>query len=253
MDKYIKGKTLIISGGGIKGFGLLGVLHKLVMDDKLQYSDIKNFIGSSVGGLIVTLICFGYSALDAFLMMFDLLPINYAKEKKKLLDKLNSIIADITFEELFTEKGVTLVLTSFDIVERKAIYYSHMTNPDKRVFDAVSETISIPVLMNSSDPYVDGCLCSPFPILFAKTNNLQNIVGIYCYSNYQKVLTIRNPLDDLKICLGQLSNNLTYYETLFADANDQLYVFNCTVPFEIFDIDESLAKDLFIAGFDTQC
>ena len=55
-----KYNTLIVSGGGIKGFFMLGSLQSLFDKQLLETNQIKKYIGTSVGAIINALIIIGY-------------------------------------------------------------------------------------------------------------------------------------------------------------------------------------------------
>lgn len=241
--------TLVVSGGGIKGFGLLGILCKLNVANNLNLDKILYYVGSSVGGLIVALLCFDYSPLDSFLLMCELLPLNYTREKDRMLERLKSIVGVTTFKELYDEKHVTLVLTSYDIMNRMPYYYSHVSHPDKLIFDALSETISIPFFMSTTDTYVDGCLCSPFPIKFCKRAGYSPLIGVYCFGSCQSVIPVRNPYDDYKIVAITLLNSNIQHELEATDSDDRVYEFAESIPFETFRVDLDMATDWFIKGY----
>lgn len=243
-------KTLVLSGGGVKGFGMLGILARLVEDKKLMIKELSTCIGSSVGGVICCLICLGQLPLDIVVRIVQLLPLNFAKDKKQVSHFLEIFVKELTFKEFFETTQKNLILTAYNISERKEIYYTHKTHPNKKVLEALNETISIPYFMDQTDSQVDGCLCSPFPIKYCKDNNLTDIIGIYCKSSYSNILGIPNPYDHIKTCILSLLNKLTEYETFFADPHRDLIVeFDLKTPFEYFQIDFATAQSLFFWGF----
>ena len=72
-------KTLVLSGGGIKGIGVLGILTNLMEKGLIDLKNFENFIGSSVGGIICCLLCLDQSPIDIYLKIVKLLPINFIK------------------------------------------------------------------------------------------------------------------------------------------------------------------------------
>ena len=109
---------LAICGGGVKGCVLLGALEAL--DDIIRLSRVKHIIGSSVGGIIATLMCIGYRPYemnDIFLKinlsdyrnikatnLFTKYGVDNCKSiitllKACILQKIN--MWDITFKELY--------------------------------------------------------------------------------------------------------------------------------------------------------
>ena len=58
--------TLCLSGGGVRGYELLGVIAYL--QEILDFDDINNFIGTSVGSLVGYLLAIGYTALEILIL-----------------------------------------------------------------------------------------------------------------------------------------------------------------------------------------
>jgi hypothetical protein len=239
-------ETLIISGSGLKGFGFLGILHNLILNYNLKISNIKNFAGSSIGGLIVTLLSFGLSPIDILLTSSKALPFQLM-DKNKVYDLLHNIVKDTTFKQLFDTKQINLVITSYNMNTKSPIYYHHLTHPDVTIFSAIKETINIPLFI-SNESHVDGNLCTPFPIKKCKDLQFNNILGLFAYTRFEFTWNTRNLYDDLKCVFCQLINNVIKYETLFIDENDQLIEYDKNLPFELYDVDIKLSIELFIDG-----
>lgn len=238
-------ETLVLSSGGAKGFGMLGILHKLSID----FSKVKNFVGSSIGGIIVAMLCLDYLPIEIFFFLLDTLPIKSYKDKGKVFEKLQNLFKEVTFEDIFKNKGRVLVITSFNKKERQAIYYSKNSHPDKKIIEAINETSNIPFVSHTDEIFIDGCLCSPFPLKYAKDNFPSRTLGIYTLAANSNLLPIPNPYDDLKIILHQFYNLLMTYETFFAKEDDQIIRFDNLIPFEMFSVDFDMAEKLFIDGF----
>lgn len=244
-------EALVLSGGGIKGFGMLGILHQLLING-LDIDNIKKLVGSSIGGIIAAMLCFDFSPIEICLFfIFYFLPIkSLSVDKERLIEKLKIVFKDSTFKDVYQKKGKILILTSFDKHKKTSIYYSKDLYPDKKIIDAVSETSNIPFIMNTNDIYIDGCLCSPFPLKYTKDCfNNPKVLGIYTFATNNNLLPIPNPYDDLKIILHQLYNTIISYEIMFASTPDQIIKFEAQIPFEIFQFELNLAKQLFLNGY----
>jgi len=57
-------ETLILSGGGTKGFCILGSLQYLQDTKRLDCSSIKRFVGTSIGAIISFFIAIGYTPME---------------------------------------------------------------------------------------------------------------------------------------------------------------------------------------------
>lgn len=242
---FLSCETLVISGSGIKGIGFIGILYSLIDKYKLNMENIKNYAGSSAGGLICTLLCFNMQPFDIFLLINKCLPFNIG-EKEELYKILENIIGNITFKELYESKNLNLILTSYNMNENKPIYYNHIYYPNTSIISALKETINIPIFV-SNENNIDGILCTPFPIKICKDLNYKNIIGIYSYSHYEPKLNIRNLYDDFINIFTHLINTLIKYETYFADENDLLINFSSSIS-NSFSVDQKIALNLFSEG-----
>lgn len=196
---------LAICGGGVKGCVLLGALEAL--ENNIRLSRITHIIGSSVGGIIATLLCVGLkpNEMNDIFLKINLtdyknicpsnLFIKYGFDNCKsiirllkacILQKLN--IYDFTFRELYNFSKKKLILTGTDITNSKIIYYNVDTTPDMIVLDALRITISYPILYepvkNGNSYILDGAILSQYPIDYFK--NISTKVGICLKLNNEK-------------------------------------------------------------------
>lgn len=190
---------LAICGGGVKGCVLIGALEAL--DKTIRFKRIRHIIGSSVGGIIATLLCIGYRPCEMNDIFLKINLTDYRNIKatniitkfgvdncKSIITLLKSCIlqkitvCDITFKELYAYNGMTLILTGSDISNSEIIYYNKDTSPDMIIMDALRITISYPILYEPiydpiRDSYIiDGAVLSQYPIDYFK--NIKSKVGI---------------------------------------------------------------------------
>ena len=59
--------TICLSGGGIRGFELLGAIAYL--QEILDFGKINNFIGTSVGSMVCYLLAIGYTSLEILIQI----------------------------------------------------------------------------------------------------------------------------------------------------------------------------------------
>lgn len=250
-----KCNVIVISSGGIRGCGFLGILHSLIIKHNFDIDNIKYYGGSSIGALICTLLCFNYTPFEIYLLIIQLLPLSYNNDKNILLEKLKSIIKDTTFLDLYNNTQKVLIITSYDMKNKLPLYYTKDTFPNKSVFQAISETINVPFFMSNDDTNLDGCLCSPFPIKYCKelvTDEKAKCLGLYSFINCKNFLPIKNLYDDYKTIVNQLLNNLISYELFFTDEKDYIIKFESNEPFEMINIDNEISQELFLKGFNFQ-
>lgn len=190
---------LAICGGGVKGCVLLGALEAI--DNTIRFKRIKHIIGSSVGGIIATMLCVGYRPCEMNDIFLKINLTDYRNIKASNLvtkygvDNCKSIITllkacilqkitewNITFRELYAYNGMTLILTGSDISNSQTIYYNIDTTPDMIIMDALRITISYPILYEPiydsihKSYIIDGAVLAQYPIDYFK--NIDTKVGI---------------------------------------------------------------------------
>ena len=124
-----KFNAIVLSGGGIKGLGLLGGLQYMI-DNKLFDKDIKYYSGTSVGSIICYFLAIGYTPIEMMVYsithkVFEIKDINSVESifkgeglydfsifishfEKMTIDKIGYIP---TLKELHKKMKKTLVLT----------------------------------------------------------------------------------------------------------------------------------------------
>jgi predicted acylesterase/phospholipase RssA len=198
MDKYGKPfsfsipdehpKTLVLSGGAIKGIYILGALHGIKKITDCQKFD--TFIGTSSGAIICMLLSIGYSPFDIFTSLLkndNLLTINlenlikYDSEKRggifsndqifnqvKNQIRLKNFSTSITFEEHFKKTGKKLIVIAFNVTQRKEDTFSVDKTPTMHILKALKLSAGIPIIFKPTNYknnfYVDGGIWNNFPI-----------------------------------------------------------------------------------------
>lgn len=179
-------KNLIISGGGIYGIMMIGVINNLDKYDLLK--NIKRYLGTSVGAIICLLLNINYNSteLEDFvynfnfnlliqnnslnkLNIFDNLMLNYGlnntKNMKYILDNLlefKNLNKNITFKELYLHSNKELNINCSCVNTSEVVIFNHINNPDNKVVDIIVTSCSIPILFTptiiNEKYYVDGGL-----------------------------------------------------------------------------------------------
>lgn len=189
-------KNLVLSGGGINGIALLGVVKALTECQMLD--NIEHYIGNSVGSIISFLLCINYNYNDLLklilsldlnkLIDIDLFNIfskygmmNNTTPKKLFIillkKKLN--VEDITFKELFDLKNTKLTLVATNINIGKEEYFNYINTPDVSVIDALIASCSIPILFQpikiNGALYIDGMFYNNCPHNVCENEYIQTI------------------------------------------------------------------------------
>jgi predicted acylesterase/phospholipase RssA len=176
-------KYLIIGGGSMAVYSFMGVLCKLQESGSLD--DLEEISGASAGCLAA--VAFGIGRSDINLMMTRVFDIDVAKcttiniinfvkkfgfikhdTFKIIISRLFQEyfnVSDLTFEEYFKRTNIKLHISAFSLHKRTTQYFSYYTSPDFSVIDAMSMSISIPIMMIPYKGYLDGSLVEEIPYM----------------------------------------------------------------------------------------
>ena len=208
---------LVISGGGLYGVCMLGVLRYLYIEKKLK--DVKNIAGNSMGAFFALAHClkidieeleniikelscnksllitkknfsniFFKNGIVSFTIYTDRLK-EYLNEKYKL--------EDLTFIELTKKFGINLYVSATNLNKCNNIIFSTDNTPNVSIFDATAASMSIPYFSKpviiDGEYYLDGLFTNNFPIDIFNNILKDNILGIvikitteYKYKIYEK-------------------------------------------------------------------
>jgi len=198
-------ENLVFSGGGTKCISFLGVLKYLEEND--LDSNIKSIIGSSGGSIfsLVFVLDYTYNDLENLVLNLDLEILkdvsgenlinffqNYGLDTGnkiehliKLLITKKGLSENITFLELYTKTGKTLIVTGTCLNKQKTEYFNHINTPNMMVYKAIRISMSIPIIYNkidyNSNIYVDGGVSNNYPIDYFD-DNLSKTLGFLIIS-----------------------------------------------------------------------
>jgi len=179
--------TIVISGGALKGFAILGCLQLLVDQQKLQ--SINKYIATSIGAIISYLIIIGYSPIE---IMVNLCKNDWLDEMAKfdILKAINgcgaisfSLITDIlekmtiekigrliTIGELYTEFHKELYCCTYNFSKKCHEFINPHDNKNIPCLIALRMTSNLPILFEpflyESSYYIDGALLYNFPVFY---------------------------------------------------------------------------------------
>lgn len=191
--------TLVLPGGGSKGFVLLGALQALYDSKKLE--NISIYIGTSVGSIICYLLAIGYTPIEIVVSMYT----NKWMEKMQFLNLVAMINGNgatsftplyetlekltilkigklLTLEKLKKDYGKTLVCTTYNMTTCRAEYLNPEDNPDLPCLTALRMSANIPLVfdrfMYMDSFYIDGGISDNFPLKKAEEIGTK-IIGVY--------------------------------------------------------------------------
>lgn len=248
---------LVLSGGGIKGIGFIGIIKGL--EELYLLKNIKTFAGASIGTIICFLVIIGYThnEIVKILKLFDFnklynfdinnLLVNYGLNNGdsiinflgELLKK-KQINQNITLLELFNLTNKKFILTATNISKKTCEYLSYKTYPNLQVVQAIRMSISLPfiftpIIMNN-DYYIDGGCSDNFPINIFKHQD--KVLGIYIDNDSNSI----NTFEDYGF---NIINTLTTTPI----KNQNIIKLTININITKFNISDNQKEDLIILGY----
>lgn len=231
-------KHLVLSGGGITGFSIYGVLRESHKYGFWNINQIETVFCTSVGSIfalfIVLLNRFNWDIFDDFfikrpwhhlfnfsmhniIQSYDNMGIfenkiieNIVKPVFKALD----LSLDITLKDFYEYTNIDMHFITSEINAFKMVDMSHKTHPDWRIVDAVYCSSCLPVLfaphITDNEVYMDGALFQHCPIQSCLDNGAkpEEILCINKLCNDTQTPTLNTMLDYLLFLLQKVLNKV---------------------------------------------
>lgn len=208
--------TLVISGGSVRGFGLLGAVQRIY---EYHSTQPKCFIGTSIGSIIGYLLAIGYTPLEIVhsihkssvmekIRQIEIISIFNNKGLFKfepILEELESLTLKktnklYTLKELFEEKKKELICVTFNYSRNRMEILDRIQTPDLPCLAAIRMSSSLPFVFDrffwGECIYVDGGICDNFPIQVAHKLKKKNIIGVVCKESAEKQTNSNTSLID---------------------------------------------------------
>jgi NTE family protein len=185
--------ALVLSGGGMKGCALLGATAYL--KDSGYLDGVHTYIGTSVGAIVAAALAIGLDPNKIFELR--VLPFKYCPDVDiGLLDKsfgldsganldkwLQTIFPQgLTFESVYREYHVTVVVVVSNLNRCHAEYLSRHTAPNMTILQALRMSCSVPVyfaaVVCDGMLYADGAVCDNFAMEHAHELGAKKILGV---------------------------------------------------------------------------
>lgn len=178
--------TLVMSGGGVRGLGLLGALQYLA--DQNRLSSIHKFVGTSVGAIVGYLIAIGYSPIEIMIQINQCRMLETFVQSLNVMDLihhggamnffvLHEFLEDmtiakighvLTLQQLHDEFGKHLVCCTYNYDHRTCEYVDYRKHPNMPCLTALRMTSSLPFVFHpftyEGSVYVDGAVMDSFPV-----------------------------------------------------------------------------------------
>ena len=268
-------QQLCISGGGIKGFQILGALCHVNKLYKLK--NIDNFIGTSIGSIICYLIIIGYEPFEILKKVIDydklnqigLIPdvIKFTNEGGSFsYNLINELLEKLTIEKigkyhtlksLYEHFGKKLTIVTYNLTLKKTEFLSYENNPNLPCLVALRMSSNIPFIFPpfyyEKNIYIDGGIVQNLPIE-QLDKNLKTI--IICTNprnnNFNNTNDEFNLISYILDILQIASFELMYSQIDDCKKNDNnnlIMLSYCEFPFFDFSLDKSKKIDLFSNGY----
>jgi predicted acylesterase/phospholipase RssA len=191
--------TLVLSGGGVKGFCLLGGVQSAY--DLGYLKNVKNYVGTSAGSMICYLLAIGYTPIEIVVALTTNKLLNNMKYLNimsitngsgalafstinECLENmtLNKISKFLTLGKLKELYGKTLICATYNMTLCKTEYLGPDNYPDLPCLTALRMSSNIPIVFDRfkymDNFYIDGGATDNFPII--KGVEIGNkVLGIY--------------------------------------------------------------------------
>jgi len=269
--------ALVLSGGGIYGFALLGCLQKLY--EKQYLSSITLHVGTSVGAVIHYLLCIGYAPYEIFICIWEAELMTHLKTKAQYFNIFNKqsgildwgichaflvsmakrkrISPHLTLKQLHEMFGKELVCCTYNYSKQSVEYISYQTFPDLPCLTALRMTSNIPVIFSvfeyDNSFYMDGAFYCNFPLYYVDLDRYRPI-GISWRYQTKKLhdLSFFNYLYEL-LCIPSfhLHRNLNItHESSTRSMVIEIDLSSISRSFHLF-VPIKVAIDLFFVGYNS--
>ena len=234
----MKYDSLLLSGGGLKCYSFLGVLHYLFDNNIIDndFKNIKNIVTVSGGSAYIFPLLIGYS-LDITIEIFKQFSIsdhidfndisihkllnNYGLYDEnitirggfiKSLLRHKGLKENLTLKELYNMNNINYVIKTINITKEKICYINHINHPDIPLFKIIPMSCCIPIIFPpveyKNELYIDGGMSGHYPNDY-KLKSKKKLGFRITSNNYYLNETNNQPkniIDYLKI-IYQLTDN----------------------------------------------
>jgi len=212
---------IVLSGGAYLGLYELGALNHLYDHKFYEYQNIKTIHGTSIGGLIGTIMCVEPNMNDIcqyFIhrpwfkviqisptMIFDIIPKkgfigrDVFQSVLEPIFKNNNLNINITLLELYEQTQKELYMYTINLDTFEIVQLSYKTHPNLDVITAVHMTCALPYLIQpvwyENNFYIDGGILNNFPInkcLEPEDVSEENIIAVSFDANKERKKTEEN-------------------------------------------------------------
>lgn len=191
--KYDK---IILSGGAIKGFSILGSLQYLHEHQLINH--VNKYVGTSVGSGILYLLAIGYTPIEIVvktltsqfmkkmqLNIFSLTQGYGAYDWNVIEDFIKNLTLDkigrfISLNELYQDFNKEITFVTYNYSMNRTEYLSHHNHPNMQCLTAIRMSCNLPIIFSQfkylNCYYLDGGMTNNFAI--NKIEDDENVIAI---------------------------------------------------------------------------
>ena len=178
-------KSICLSGGGVRGFQLLGALAYL--QEIIDFKEVEEFVGTSVGSMLSYLLAIGYTSIEILTFInaskvFDKIkhfnvmqmvqeggsssfsPIQEVLEQMTI-KKIGCLVS---LSQLQSQIGKRLVVVVYNLTKKCKEVITPETHPDIPCITAIRMSSTLPFIFQpylyGDSLYLDGALVDNFPV-----------------------------------------------------------------------------------------
>jgi predicted acylesterase/phospholipase RssA len=155
-------ETLVFSSTEMYTLSILGYIDKLMITNKINISNIKNYVSSSLGTIIILYLSFKYTPKEIIQIFYDNLSFVNSNifnivntfgifEIKHFINKLleplyNKLGYIPTLKEIYNLTNIQCVFIGYNFTKNKIIIYNYKTFPNIKVDEVIQKCCIIPFL-----------------------------------------------------------------------------------------------------------
>jgi NTE family protein len=261
--------TLVLAGGAIRGFSLLGALQYL--QDKQILCKVNKYIGTSVGAIIGYLMCIGYAPVELMVVLcrssfldklsqFDVLNVingggavsfSIVQEmiEKLTIQKISRFITMGEIKELY---GKSLVCCTYNQTKDCVEYIGSDTHPNIPCLVALRMSSNLPFLFEpfhyDGNVYIDGGIVDNLPTSALMEND--RAIALRLLTSKDKKES-SNFMDELMDIITIPTRHLENHRLDKVNHQCIVVILPTQVSFLQFNISKTEKFDLFSFGYNT--
>lgn len=208
-------KGVVLGGGGLRGIITLGALHYYSEEMSVNFDDIEEYAGTSIGAAICLLMVCGYTPYEIYenvresfddlidfnnINIFDFLKNFGLASIDPFIDTLSELVEKKlgcipSMKKLYEITGKKLMISVTNLSLMKTDCYSYITTPGLSCVNAVKISCSLPIVFGrvsyKGQQVTDGGLLNNLPYDFISKDCHKNVLCI-ATTGEDKTLPISN-------------------------------------------------------------